>query len=304
MESTSSPKRLDISLAGAYGISRSQAQKYLAKGLVRVNGAPQTSAHLLVSEHDTIDLSRELETSEENLLPPAPKPEILFENEDVLVFSKPAGLLVHPTPTNPKAPSLINAILEHSPKTANVGGDPLRPGIVHRLDKEASGVMIVAKHEHAHAWLKEQFKERLTEKHYTVLVLGSVAEETGTITFPIARSTTRGRMAARPHSQEGKEAITHYDVISRFSSSTLLDVRIETGRTHQIRAHFFALGHPVAGDVLYTHKKLKQLPIARLFLHAHTLTITLPSGERRTFTSEIPRELQDLLTSLKPAPRV
>ena len=163
-----------------------------------------------------------------------------------------------------------------------------------------AGVMVVARNERAHSHLKDQFKQRLTDKHYTALVLGKVAEPYGTINFPIARSSTRSRMAARPLSQAGKEAITHYEVIQRFTSSTLLDISIETGRTHQIRAHVFALGHPVAGDKLYLRRDLKPLKIDRLFLHASKLGITLPNGERQTFVAPLPDELTQALTILKP----
>ncbi len=179
------------------------------------------------------------------------------------------------------------------------GAEENRSGIVHRLDKEASGALIAAKTPKAFTFLKAQFKERLTEKHYTVFVMGKVRDELGTINFPIARSTTRARMAARPTSQEGKEAITHYKVIGRYSVGTLLDVHIETGRTHQIRAHMFAIGHPVGGDTLYKRKDIKDINLPRLFLHAHSLTISLPNGERKTFEAPLPKVLEDSLASLK-----
>lgn len=228
-----------------------------------------------------------------------PALEVLFENTDVLVVNKPAGILVHPTLAS-KEPTLMDAVLKYDRKIKGVGGDVHRSGIVHRLDREASGVMIIARNEKAHRYLKEQFKQRLTEKHYVVLVLGKVAEQHGTINFPIARSSTRSRMAARPLSQEGKEAITHYEVVKRFTTSTLLDVRIETGRTHQIRAHFFALGHPVAGDTLYVRRGVKPVKTTRLFLHAKALAVTLPDGERQTFTAPLTEELEDVLSNLKP----
>ena len=133
---------------------------------------------------------------------------------------------------------------------------------------EASGVLIVAKHRDAFTFLKRQFAERLTKKMYTVLVLGSVRDDAGVISFPIARAVSGGRMAARPLSQEGREAITHFDVLERFPHCTLLSVEIKTGRTHQIRAHFFAREHPVIGDTLYVQKGAKQLKLDRLFLHA------------------------------------
>lgn len=295
------PTRLDIVLAAFLQISRSQAQKRIAAGDIFVNHESASSAHVLVSSADLLGITEEVAKIQESL--PLPPLSILHEDADVLVVEKSAGVLVHPTGSQEgNKPTLMDAVLAHFPPMEGVGGDPLRSGVVHRLDREASGVLIFAKHERAHAFLKQQFKTRQTEKLYDVLVLGRVADEHGTITFPIARSVGRGRMAARPLSQEGKEAITHFDVVQRYSSSTLLRVRIETGRTHQIRAHFFALGHPVAGDTLYTQRNLKQMPLGRLFLHATSLALTLPSGEHATFTSPLPSELQTFLGTLKPMP--
>ncbi len=294
----SEPTRLDVALAAFLEISRAQVQKRIIQGDVVVNGAIPSSAHVLVSAKDLIEVAEEVLTP--HTPPPTPSLTILFEDADVIVTDKASGVLVHPTGAqHPDESTLMDAVLAHFPPMAGIGGDPLRSGVVHRLDREASGVLIFAKHEKAHAWLKKQFKTRQTKKYYDVLVLGNVKDDSGTITFPIARSAHGGRMAARPLSQEGKEAITHYQVITRYSSSTLLRVRIETGRTHQIRAHFFALGHPVAGDTLYTQKNLKQSGTPRLFLHAAELGITLPNGEDATFTSPLPQTLQDFLLSLK-----
>lgn len=299
--SQTEPLRLDVALATFLGVSRSQAQKRIAAGDISVNGAPASSAHVLISSADVVEITEQ----EPNIPQPLSLPplSILHEDADVIVVEKPAGVLVHPTGAQEgKEPTLMDAAVAHFPPMEGVGGDPLRSGVVHRLDREASGVLIFAKHEQAHAFLKQQFKTRQTEKIYSVLVLGRVQDDAGTITFPIARSVGRGRMAARPLSQEGKEAITHFDVVQRYSSSTLLRVRIETGRTHQIRAHFFALGHPVAGDTLYTQRNLKQMPLGRLFLHAASLALTLPSGEHATFVSPLPPTLEATLDSLKPMP--
>ncbi len=297
----SEPTRLDVVLVSFLGISRVQVQKRIIAGNITVNGDVSSSAHILVSSKDLIGVAEAVTAP--HTPPPTPTLTILFEDADVLVVEKASGTLVHPTGVqNPNESTLMDAVLAHFPPMAGVGGDPLRSGVVHRLDREASGVLIFAKHEKAHAWLKNQFKTRKTEKYYDVLVLGYVKDDSGTITFPIARSANGGRMAARPLSQEGKDAITHYTVVTRYSSSTLLRVQIETGRTHQIRAHFFALGHPVAGDTLYTQKNLKQSNTPRLFLHATELHITLPNGELSTFTAPLPQELQDFLATLKPFP--
>ncbi len=296
-EHTGKPERLDTVLARELGVSRASAQRAIKDGRVFVNGAP-SKAHAMLATGAKIEVRPATETE-----PEAPKPlpelKVIWENADVLVVEKPAGILVHPTEASTE-PTVMDAAIKYDKKIKGVGGDLHRSGIVHRLDREASGVMIMAKNDKAHAHLKEQFKQRLTDKHYVALVLGKVAKDLGSIDFPIARSSGRGRMAARPKSQEGKDALTHYVVSKRFTSSTLVDIQIETGRTHQIRAHFFAIGHPLAGDKLYLRRDLKPLKIDRLFLHARELTLTLPDGEKQTFTSPLPLELENILTTLKP----
>lgn len=290
------PKRLDIALAEVLELSRSKAQKIISDGRVLVNGT-EANAHELVSSASKVEIADpKAPIVDPNAKPPAPL-NILYEDADVLVVNKPAGLLVHPT-TASTEPTLLDLLRAHVPGLDAVGDDKARAGIVHRLDKLASGVVIVAKTPEAFVHLKAQFAQRLTEKRYTALVMGNVIDDSGTITFPIARSQSNARMAARPSSQEGKDAITHFDVLHRYANATLLDVRIETGRTHQIRVHFFALGHPVAGDDLYTIRGIKQIPLGRLFLHARALTIDLPSGERKTFEAPLPSELELALTKL------
>ncbi|MBU0613711.1 RluA family pseudouridine synthase, partial [Patescibacteria group bacterium] len=222
---------------------------------------------------------------------------IIFEDEDVIVINKPSGLLVHETDTSSEH-TLVDNLVNYLPSIASVGDDPKRPGIVHRLDKAASGVLIVAKNQAAFEHLKNQFKEKLTEKYYTVLVEGQMSKDHDTITLPISRSKIHGRMAAKPESQGGKVAITHYDVKTAYPHHTLLDVKIDTGRTHQIRAHMFAIGNPVVGDTLYRQKGMKIMDIGRLFLHASRLVITLPSGVKETFEAPLPEKLQIVLDSI------
>lgn len=287
-------KRLDVALAEAMGISRSKAAKIISDDRVLVDGAV-ANAHEPVSMTSKIEIADEPEKAPQ--APSTVRLEIIYEDADVLVVNKPAGILVHPTTTSTEE-TLVDLLRNQIPNLDTIGDDKTRSGIVHRLDKAASGVVIVAKTNAAFLHLKQQFARRLTEKHYTALVMGNVTDDSGTITFPIARSNTNARMAARPNSQEGKEAITHYDVVHRYASATLLDVRIETGRTHQIRAHFFALGHPVAGDELYKIRGIKVLPLGRLFLHARSLGIELPNGEQKTFESPLPPELELALTKL------
>jgi len=179
-----------------------------------------------------------------------------------------------------------------------VGDDEKRAGIVHRLDKFTSGVLITAKTQKAFEHLKAQFKERKTTKEYTALVHGTMPKPYDTITLTIGRSKSTGKMAARPESQGGKSAITHYEVVDQFPHHALLNVKIETGRTNQIRAHMFAIKHPIVGDPLYKQRDQKLMNIDRIFLHSRELTITLPSGETKTFTAPIPKKLKEVLKSI------
>lgn len=295
--STLHKTRLDLALASLLELSRTKARKLIEKGAISVNEQPVT-AHLLVLENDIITLSDEslLEPPKKSTIPPPPL-NIIFENDDVIVVNKPAGLLVHDTDTSTE-PTLVDAILAVYPEIAHVGDNKKRPGIVHRLDKEASGCLIVAKHQSAFTYLKAQFGAREVEKHYTVLVEGQLSQDAETLRFPIARSKSLGRMAARPTTQEGREAITHYTVLQRFPHHTLIDVTIETGRTHQIRVHMLALSHPVVGDTLYTIRGLKVRPIGRLFLHASSLSLTLPDGTPLFVQAPLPEELNAVLASI------
>jgi 23S rRNA pseudouridine1911/1915/1917 synthase len=225
---------------------------------------------------------------------------ILYEDEGVIVFEKPAGVLVHAAPGH-DGETMVDALISHAPHMRGVGEDPMRPGIVHRLDKLASGVMIAAKTQNAFAHLKRQFVERRVQKEYLALVYGKLPRDEGTITFPLVRSKKSGKMVAKPNGGEGKEAITHYEVIQRFKTATLLRVRIETGRTHQIRAHVRAIDHPLVGDPLYFKKHMRHIrpiKLPRIFLHAERLTIELPNGETKTFIAPLPAELSDLLQIL------
>lgn len=291
------PMRLDLALAGALGMSRNKLQQIIKDGRVHVDGAAATP-HASVSKTSVVTIDESVTEAPAGPEGDLPALDILYEDVDLLVLNKQSGVLVHPT-SDSNEHTVADALLAKYPDMRSVGDIPLRAGLVHRLDREASGVLVAAKTPEAFQFLKTQFKERLTTKKYTVLVLGTVRDEAGTIAFPIARSVSRGRMAARPNSQEGREAITHYDVIERFPQSTLLDVTIETGRTHQIRAHFFALQHPVVGDTLYVQRGMKQLDIGRLFLHARELTLELPSGGTQTFTAPLPPELQMFLEDMR-----
>lgn len=291
------PERLDIVVAGLLGMSRSKAQKAIKDGAVIVDGTPATP-HMAVTAENAIAYAPDAFAAPAAPAGSMPVLDVVYEDDDMVVVNKPAGVLAHPTPESHEL-TLADALTARYPGMKTAGDQELRAGLVHRLDRDASGVVVAAKTKEAFALLKRQFAERRTVKRYTVLVLGNLTDDTGTIRFPIARSVSGGRMAARPLSQEGREAVTHYTVQERFGHATLLDVDIATGRTHQIRAHFFALQHPVVGDTLYVQKGLKQIDIGRLFLHARALTVTLPNGEEQTFTAPLPQALEDVLTRLR-----
>lgn len=288
--------RLDKALADALSLSRAKVQRAIERGQVLVAGE-QVKANLKVTTDDEISYDPVIleKKKKSDALPPPLV--VIYEDDDVVVVNKPAGLLVHETDTSTE-PTLVDALLLHDPSIASVGDDPKRAGLVHRLDKAASGVMIVAKTNDAFAHLKLQFSGRIAKKKYTVLVRGVMDDATGVITFSIARSKSHGRMAAKPESQGGKPALTRYEVITQYPHHSLLNVTIETGRTHQIRAHMFAIDHPVVGDTLYRQRGLKPRDIGRIFLHARELTVKLPSGEEKTFTAPLPKELEEVLEDI------
>ncbi len=223
--------------------------------------------------------------------------EIIYEDPDVLVVNKPAGLLVHRVEGKDEI-SLADLLVKRFPELVGVGEKPERPGIIHRLDKDVSGVMVVARNQAAYEFLKKQFQERTMKKEYIALVHGHMPREVDTIRLRIARSRAKARMVARPGDQEGREAVTHYEVVDHWRNYDLLNVTIETGRTHQIRVHLHSQGHPIVGDPLYKIKGIKAMNLGRVFLHAAKLTLTLPSGERKTFEAPMPEELSSILPTL------
>lgn len=223
---------------------------------------------------------------------------IIYEDKNILVVDKPAGLEVA-SEREKSEPTLVDWLVKKYPSIAKVGPDPARPGIVHRLDKNASGLLLVAKTEAAFELLSKQFKERTVKKEYTVLVHGVVTQDEGTIEFPIARANS-GRFAALPlGSGSGRLAITEYEIVERFKNFTLLKVKIKTGRTHQIRVHLFALGYPVVGDKLYRSKKIKEPILPRLFLHASKVIFTDLEGKWQELESNLPEDLKIFLSAIK-----
>ncbi len=231
------------------------------------------------------------------------EPIIIYEDKDVLVIDKPAGLLVHPRP-NQKSGALTDFLLKHYPQIKNTGEDPLRPGIVHRLDKDTSGVLITAKNNKAFQYLKEQFKNRKVIKKYLALVNGKPPQNNGIIKTYLARSKNKTKQKVFSLSMgRGKirKAITKYKVIKKYKDYSLLEVHPKTGRLHQIRVHLSWLGCPVAGDEKYKRKRAScPKELKRQFLHASILKIKLPNGQIKEFESPLPPELKNVLKGLAP----
>jgi len=271
-------------------ISRTQAQKLISNGYITVNDhAAKASLKLNVGDRVNIVIPP---TAPSPLTPEAIPLNIIYEDDDLLVIDKPAGLTVHPAPGHPSH-TLVNAILSHFPHLADIS-DSLRPGIVHRLDKDTSGVMLIAKNSAAQANLAEQFETRSVVKAYLVLVKGHLTPENGIIEAPLGRDpSNRKRMAVVT---EGREARTEYRVVKYTGNCTLLEVRPETGRTHQIRVHLSAIGYPVVGDTMYG---VKSPYLSRQFVHASRLGFKLPStGEYVEFESELPADLAQALENI------
>ena len=270
--------------------SRSRLQSWIKQGLVLVDGQPaRASANITGTER--------IELTPGELPPLTAEPEdlpveVLYEDEAVVAVNKPAGLVVH-AGAGTHSGTLVNRLVHRFQALSQVGGD-LRPGIVHRIDKETSGVLLVARTDAAHRALATQFSGRTVDKFYLTLVQGRVEADSGRITKPIARDATRRtRMTTRD--ERGRTALTDYRVLERFARHSFLEIKIGTGRTHQIRVHMSSLGHPVAGDTLYG-----AAPERRMFLHAWRISFSSPDGGRRvTVEAPIPPELQSWLDELR-----
>lgn len=301
-------RRLDRYLALSLpDLSRTQLQRLIDDGFVVVNHIPVTKASLKLSEGDDVIV---------RVPPPAPIQlaaeaiplAVVYEDDDLIVIDKPAGMVVHPAGGHPGG-TLVNAVLAHAPDLEGVG-DEGRPGIVHRLDKDTSGLITVAKNDRAYRHLQAQFKDRLAQKMYLALVVGHPPTPTGRIEAPLGRDPkNRQRMAVvRGGSEAGRgtiaarEAITEYRARESFKQFTLLEAEPKTGRTHQVRVHMLFLGCPLAGDTLYATRQsagLKLPGLHRQFLHAARLILQLPSGPTRTFESPLPPDLAEVLDELR-----
>ncbi|MBA2596881.1 MAG: RluA family pseudouridine synthase [Chloroflexia bacterium] len=273
-------------------LSRGTVQSLIASGHVLVDGVQRKPKfHMTPGEVVTVTVPP--------LLPDTIEPDpialdIIYEDDDVIVINKPAGLVVHPAPGHRRG-TLVNALVAHV-QTIAVGGTN-RPGIVHRLDKDTSGLIVVAKTDRGRTSLVTQWTDQAVEKTYLALVSGVVAENEATVDAPIGRDPKfRLRMAVVG---SGRPAVTHFRVLERFANVTLLEVNIETGRTHQIRVHLAFVGHPVVGDSLYGRASATDPPTERQFLHARDLGFTLPDGIPKRFSAPLSSDLQRILHGLR-----
>jgi 23S rRNA pseudouridine1911/1915/1917 synthase len=286
--------RLDAFLSADGALTRSQAARLIAEGRVRVNGKPAAkSARLSGGETVTVDVPQLRETA----LSPQDIPlDVVYEDDDVIVVNKPTGLVVHPAPGHPDG-TLVNALLHHCGDSLSGIGGEKRPGIVHRIDRDTSGLIIAAKNDAAHLTLSAQLKDHSLSRTYECLVTGNMKQDSGTVDAPIGRSSAdRKKMAVVP---TGRRAVTHWEVVARYPGVTHLRCRLETGRTHQIRVHMAHIGHPILGDTVYGAKK----PVPGLTgqcLHATGLRFVHPrTGEPVELHCPLPPEFTAMLQKLQ-----
>ena len=291
------PTRIDVWLTNQLpDLSRSRIQELIKSEYILINGK-NCKPNTKLTTGDTISV--EIPPAEPIDITPEDIPlNVIYEDSDIIVINKPAGLVTHPAPGNYTG-TLVNALLHHCKDLQGIGGE-LRPGIVHRLDKDTSGLLVIAKNEQAMGSLVHQFKEREVKKIYVALVWGHPHPEAETIKTLIGRSPhDRKKMTARPKS--GRDAITHYTTITQFENTSFLRIHIETGRTHQIRVHMTHIGHPIVGDQQYGRARKQALPltITHQMLHAEQITFTHPTtGEPLEFKAPLPDDFRALLQAL------
>ena len=294
VEAAEEGSRLDAFLAERTGASRAWAQKLIVRQMVSVNGSPADKSDI-IKKTDKVTVN--FPEPEPSGLEPEDIPiKILYEDDDLIVLSKPPGLVVHPAPGHLSG-TLVNALLAHTKGLSGAGGTN-RPGIVHRLDRDTSGLMIVAKTDEAHRGLAAALKKREIRKTYTALAEGSMPDEEGEIVAPVGRHL-RDRKKMAISIGRGRDAVTRWRVLERFEGYTLIEVSLITGRTHQIRVHLQHIGHPVAGDPVYDRGAGKSLHLSRQFLHASGLSFKHPvTGREMVFKDELPSDLREALKAL------
>lgn len=287
--------RIDAYLSVNTEYSRSRIAALMQEGAVCVDGRVQTKPSYKVAAGQKIELTvpqvRDAEIVAQNI-----PLDILYQDSDVVIVNKPCGMVVHPAAGNEDG-TLVNALLYHVRDLSGIGGE-MRPGIVHRLDKDTSGLILIAKNDGAHAALSDQFKLRTMEKHYRAVAFGCFSQESGLVDLPIARHPVdRKKMAIV---RDGKSSQTEWKALEHLKRATYLDVHLLTGRTHQIRVHMHALGHPLLGDPIYAPNIKTGVHIPRLMLHAYSLEFTHPaSGERMKFCAPLPDQFTETLEKLR-----
>ena len=278
--------------------SRTRLQSLIKDGLVMVDGEPAHKAGQVLEKPAVVQVQIP-STGPSGLAPEAIPLDIVFENQDLIVVNKPAGMVVHPAAGHSSG-TLVHAALGHAPEMEGIGGEQ-RPGVVHRLDKNTSGLILLAKNDAAHRWLQDQFRLRKVTKIYLALVDGHPPTPTGRIEAPIGRDTKQRKQMAIVSSPKGRQAVSEYRTLETFPSHALLEIQPITGRTHQIRLHLAFLGCPVVGDTIYGRRH-PTLPLERHFLHAMRLAVHLPAeSQPHSFEAPLPEELQNVLAELRHA---
>lgn len=288
--------RLDVYLTDLHPQqSRSRIQKWITNGAVTVNGKTVSKTGYMLEEDDIVVLIVP-EPLPTQILAESIHLDVLYEDDDMLVIDKPAGMVVHPGAGHSTG-TVVNAALAYSPEMEGIGGEG-RPGIVHRLDKDTSGILLLAKNDSAHRWLQDQFRERKIRKVYIALVDGRPPTPEGLIEAAIARDPSHRKQMAIVQNGRGREAVSRYLTLKEYSNHTLLEVHPSTGRTHQIRLHLAFIGCPITGDRIYGHKK-PSIEISRHFLHAARITLELPKTKKEiTFEAPLPADLTKVLDSI------
>lgn len=289
-------ERLDVFLTRKWpDFSRSHIQKLIAKGeVVTVGKVRKANYKLALGDEVKITLSEAVPVAieAENILL-----DILYEDDDIIVVNKARGMVVHPA-AGVNSGTLVNALLYHCDDLSGINGE-IRPGIVHRLDKDTSGVMVCAKNDKAHVNLAEQIRTKAAHRIYLAIVNGNIKEEAGIIKGDIGRHPIERKKMAIVK-ENGKPAVTHFKVLERFGDFTLVECKLETGRTHQIRVHMASIGHPLVNDPKYGPKKASPFAIKGQALHSHELTLTHPtSGEEMHFTAPLPDDMEKILLFLR-----
>lgn len=276
--------------------SRARLQGLVKNGLVLINGAPAKKSGQILENRSLVEV-RIPPAAPTDLIGENIPLDIVFENDDLIVVNKPAGMVVHPAAGHDSG-TLVHAVLGYLPDIEGIGGEE-RPGVVHRLDKETSGLILLAKNDKAHRWLQDQFRLRRVEKTYVALVDGKPPTPSGRVEAAIGRDASHRKKMAIVSDSKGRDAVSEYKTLESFPQHTLLEFRPLTGRTHQIRLHCALLGCPIVGDEIYGRKKTS-LALNRHFLHAQKLKIILPNEKQpRAFEAELPAELSQVLVSLR-----